>query len=123
MGYGRTRPSTADVLRARAAVRYAGKGPTCSAVVGLPVPPGLTAGAGEFAEPVGARRVQKPGVTARQVTLSLGDVRPDSAQGFEYTLRPEYPVKAKAPAHIGRSREVAAGPGIGPLKGAGREGA
>jgi hypothetical protein len=61
------------------------------------VPPGFRAGAGEFAGPVGARRVQKFGVTARQVTLYLGDVRPGSAQAFEYTLRPKYPVKAKAP--------------------------
>jgi hypothetical protein len=28
IGYGHTRLSTADVLRARAAVKYAGKGPT-----------------------------------------------------------------------------------------------
>jgi hypothetical protein len=28
MGYGRTRLSTADVLRAKATVKYAGKGPT-----------------------------------------------------------------------------------------------
>jgi hypothetical protein len=48
--------------------------------VGLPVLPGLTAAAGEFAEPVGARRVQKFGVTARQVT--------------------QYPVRAKAPAAV-----------------------
>jgi hypothetical protein len=61
------------------------------------VPPGFTAGAGEFAELVGAKRVQKSGVTARQVTLYLGDVRPGSAQAFEYTLRPKYPVRATAP--------------------------
>jgi hypothetical protein len=79
MGYDRTRLSTADALRAKAAVRYAGKGPTYRVSVGLPVPPGCTAGAGELAEPVGARRVQESGVTARQVTLFLGDVRPGSA--------------------------------------------
>ena len=62
------------------------------------VPPGLTAGAGEFAEPVGARRVQEPGVTAWQVTLYLGGVKPDSALAFGYTLKPKYPVQAKATA-------------------------
>jgi hypothetical protein len=30
------------------------------------------------------------------VTLYLGDVKPGSAQAFEYTLRPKYPIKAKA---------------------------
>jgi hypothetical protein len=67
-------------------------------IVDLPVPPGFTVDAGEFAESVGAKRVQKFSVTARQVTLYLGDVGPGSAQAFEYTLRPKYPIKAKAPA-------------------------
>ena len=56
--------------------------------------------AGELAELVGAKRIQKFSVTARQETLYLGDVRPGSAQRFEYTLRPKYPVKAKAPAAV-----------------------
>ena len=100
MGYGRTRLSTADVLRAKATVKYHGKEPTYMVIVGLPVPPGLTAGAGEFAELVGAKRVQKVSVTARQVTLYLGDVKPVSSQAFEYTLRPKYPVRAKAPVAV-----------------------
>jgi hypothetical protein len=100
MDYGRTRLSTADVLRARAMVRYGGKWPACMVLVGLPVPPVLTAGAGELAEQVGARGVQKSGVTARQVTLFLGGVRPGSELAFEYTLKPKYPVKAKAPAAV-----------------------
>ena len=56
--------------------------------------------AGEFAELVGTKRVQKFSVTARQVTLYLGDVKPGSAQAFEYTLKPKYPIKAKAPAAV-----------------------
>ena len=64
------------------------------------MPPGFTAVAGELAGPVGAKRVQKFGVTARQVTLFLGDVRPGPAQAFAYALRPKYPVKAQAPAAL-----------------------
>jgi hypothetical protein len=100
MNYHRTRLSTADVLRAKATVKYNGKGPTYLVSVGLPEPPGLTAGAGKFAGPVGARRMQRFGVTARQVTLYLGEVKPGSSQAFEYTLRPKYPIKAKAPAAV-----------------------
>jgi hypothetical protein len=74
--------------------------PTYRVIVGLPVPPGLTADGGEFAELVGARRVQKVSVAARQVTLYLGDVKPGSSQAFEYTLRPKYPVRAKARAVV-----------------------
>jgi hypothetical protein len=33
--------------------------------------------------------VQKSGVTARQVTLYLGGVKPGSAQASAYTLRPK----------------------------------
>jgi hypothetical protein len=100
MGYDRTRLTTDDVLRAKATVKYNGNQPACMVSVGLPVPPGLTVDAGEFAELVGAKRVQKSGVSARQVTLYLSDVRPGSAQAFEYALRPKYPVKAKAPAAV-----------------------
>jgi hypothetical protein len=49
MDYDRTRHSTADALRAKAAVRCGGTRPTYLVIVGLPVPPGLTAAAGELA--------------------------------------------------------------------------
>jgi hypothetical protein len=69
-GYDRTRLSTADLLRAKLTVKYNGRELTYMVSVGLPVPPGLTAGAGEFAGPVGARRVQKAGVASRQVSCT-----------------------------------------------------
>ena len=70
MGYDRTSLSTKDVLRAKATVKYNGKVPTYMVLVGLPVPPGFTVDAGEFAELVGARRVQKAGVASRQVSCT-----------------------------------------------------
>ena len=100
MDYDRTSLPTKDVLRAKATVKYNGREPTYMVIVDLPVPPGFTVDAGEFAELVGAKRVQKFSVSARQVTLYLGGVRPGSAQAFAYTLRPKYPVKAKAPAAV-----------------------
>src|SRR6516165_5392710 len=78
MDYDRTSLSTTDLLRAKATVKYHGKEPTYMVIVDLPVPPGFTVDAGEFAELVGAKRVQKFSVTARQVTLYLGDVKPGS---------------------------------------------
>jgi hypothetical protein len=44
--------------------------------------------------------MRKPGVTARQVALCLGGVWPGPAQAFAYTLRPQYPIQAKAPAAV-----------------------
>jgi hypothetical protein len=49
---------------------------------------------------VGQKRVQKFSVTARQVTLYLGDVKPGDVKTFEYELRPKYPIKAKTPATV-----------------------
>jgi hypothetical protein len=98
--YDRTKLSTKDLLRARATLRYDGKVPTYMVIVDLGIPPGFTVDTGDFAELVGAKKVQKFSVTARQVTLYLGDVRPGSVQSFEYTLRPKYPIRAKAPSTV-----------------------
>jgi hypothetical protein len=98
--YDRTKLSTADLLRAKATLRYNGKEPTYMVIVDLGVPPGFTADAGDFAEMVAARKVQKFSVTARQVTLYLGDVKPGEVLSFEYGLKPKYPIKAKTPETV-----------------------
>jgi hypothetical protein len=98
--YDRTKLSTKDMLRAKATVKYNGKEPTYMVLVDLGIPPGFTVDAGDFAELVGAKKVQKFSVTSRQVTLYLGDVKPGSTQSFEYTLKPKYPIKAKTPPAV-----------------------
>ncbi len=98
--YDRTKLSTKDLLKAKATVKYNGKEPTFMVIVDLGIPPGFTVDAGEFAEMVGAKKVQKFSVTARQVTLYLGDVKPGTPQVFEYTLKPKYPLKAKTPPAV-----------------------
>jgi hypothetical protein len=100
VAYDRTKLSTADLLRAKATLRYRGKVPTYMVIVDLPIPPGFTVDAGDFAEMVGAKKVQKFSVTARQVTLYLGDVGPGDVKTFEYALKPKYPLKAKAPPAV-----------------------
>jgi hypothetical protein len=97
VAYDRTKLSTKDLLKARAVVRYRGEVPTYMVIVDLAVPPGFTADPGDFAELVAAGKVQKFSLTARRVTLYLGDVGPGSVHTFEYGLKPKYPVKAKAP--------------------------
>ena len=47
---------------------------------------------------VGKNRIKKFEITARQVILYLGDVRPGDELTFEYFLRPRYPLRARTPA-------------------------
>jgi hypothetical protein len=98
--YDRTKLSTSDLLKAKATLRYNGALPTYMVIVDLGIPPGFTVDAGDFAELVGAKKVEKFSVTARQVTLYLGDVKPGDVKEFEYTLRPKYPIKAKTPPTV-----------------------
>jgi hypothetical protein len=98
--YDRTKLSTADVLKAKATLKYNGELPTYMVIVDLGIPPGFTADAGDFGEIVGAKKAEKFSMTARQVTLYVGDVKPGDVKVFEYTLRPKYPIKAKAPAAV-----------------------
>jgi hypothetical protein len=98
--YDREKLSTKDLLRAKATLMYNGQVPTYMVIVDLGIPPGFTVDAGDFAELVGAKRIQKFSVTQRQVTLYLGDVKPGDVQSFEYTLKPKYPIRAKTPATV-----------------------
>jgi hypothetical protein len=98
--YDRTKLSTRDVLKATATLKYNCTIPTYMVIVDLPIPPGFTVDGGDFAEMVRAKKVQKFSVTARQVTLYLGDVTQSDRHSFTYTLRPKYPVKAKAAAAV-----------------------
>ena len=98
--YDRTRLQTSDLLKATARLKYNGKEPTSMVMLELGVPPGFTVDAGDFAELVAAKKVNKFSVTARQVILYLGDVKPGDVQTFAYSLKPKYPIKAKTPATV-----------------------
>src|SRR5439155_823834 len=86
--YDRTKLSTSDLLKAKATLKYHGEVPTYMVIVDLGIAPGFVVDAGDFAEMVAAKKVQKFTVTARQVTLYLGDVKPGDVLTFEYGLKP-----------------------------------
>jgi hypothetical protein len=98
--YDRTKLSTKDMLKAKATLRYNGTLPTYMVIVDLGIAPGFTVDAGDFAEMVAAKKIQKFSITARQVTLYIGDVKPGDVKSFEYTLKPKYPIKAKTPVTV-----------------------
>jgi len=98
--YDRTSLSTADILRAKATLKYNGEVPTYMVIVDLGIPPGFTVDAGDFSELVAAKKIQKFSVTSRQVTLYIGDVKPGDSLAYEYSLKPKYPIKAKTPSTV-----------------------
>jgi uncharacterized protein YfaS (alpha-2-macroglobulin family) len=100
VSYDRTKLATNDLIRAKATLKYHGPLPTYMVMVDLGIAPGFAVDAGDFAEMVGRKQIQRFSVTARQVTLYLGDVRPGDVKTFEYTLRARYPVRAQAPAAV-----------------------
>lgn len=95
--YDRTKLQANDLLHAKATLKYTGEVPTFNVIVDLGIAPGFTVDAGEFAEMVAAKKVAKFSVTARQVTLYLGDVKPGDVLSFEYSLRAKYPLRVQAP--------------------------
>ena len=70
--YDRTRLSTSDLLEATATLKYNGTEPTAMVMLDLGMPPGFTADAGDFAEMVGAKKVQKFSLTERQAIAVPG---------------------------------------------------
>jgi hypothetical protein len=96
--YDRTKLSTKDMLKAKATLKYNGKLPTYMVMLDLGIAPGFSVDAGDFADMVGKGKIKKFEITARQVILYLGDVRPGDELTFEYVLRPRYPLRARTPA-------------------------
>src|SRR5262249_8483558 len=112
--YDRQDLTTADVLKAKASFRYNGTQPTFIVIVDLPIPPGFAVDPSDFPRMVrqgegprvqavgvqGRIPVEKVTITSRQVALYLGQVQPNDVLGFEYTLRPRFPVQVQTPPSV-----------------------
>lgn len=98
--YDRTELTTADRLKARVTLRNNSKEPSRMVMVDLGVPPGFTADAADFDALVQQKRIDKYSLTARQIILYVGDVRPGDELLFTYSLKPRFPLKAQTPPAI-----------------------
>jgi uncharacterized protein YfaS (alpha-2-macroglobulin family) len=98
--YDRTKLATSDLLKAKATLTYQGMLPANMVMLGLGIAPGFTVDAGDFAEMVAKKTVNKFSVTSRQVILYLSDLRPGETRTFEYALRARFPLRAKAPGAV-----------------------
>jgi hypothetical protein len=100
VSYDRTKLSTHDLVRAKATVKYHGATPANMVMLDLGVAPGFTVDAGDFAEMVAGKQIQKFSVTSRQVIVYLNGMRPGETKTFEYSLRARFPVKAQTPPSV-----------------------
>jgi len=100
VSYDRTKLTTDDVLKAKATLKYMGPVATYNVIVDLGIAPGFNVEASDFDDMVKRGAVKKFSLTARQVTLYLGDVRPGDVLNFEYSMRPRFPLRARTPESI-----------------------
>lgn len=100
VAYDRTSLAKNDVLRAEATVRYKGAQPTFMVVVELGIPPGFTVDTDGLDALVADGRIDRYGLTGRQILLYLGAVQPGQWISLPYSLRARFPVKAKAPKSV-----------------------
>ncbi len=94
--YDRTKLAASDLLHAKATLKYNGALPTYMVMLELGIAPGFTVDPGDFAEMISKGKVKKYEITARQVILYLGDVRPGEVLQFEYALRARFPLREDA---------------------------
>jgi uncharacterized protein YfaS (alpha-2-macroglobulin family) len=97
MAYDRTRLETGDLLHAQATLKYHGRVPTYMVMLDLGIPPGFAIDPEDFARMSSKKQIQKFSVTARTVTVYLGDVQPGDVLKFDYSLRARLPIRAKTP--------------------------
>src|SRR5205823_2275890 len=100
VAYDRAKLSTNDLLQAKATLKYKGDLPANMVMLDLGIPPGFTVDAGDFAEMVGKKQVNRFEITSRQVILYLSDLRPGDVKTFAYTLRAKYPLRARTPESV-----------------------
>jgi hypothetical protein len=98
--YDRTKLSTNDTLRAKATLKYTGDTVANMVMLDLGIAPGFVVDAGDFAEMVAKKQINKFSVTSRQVIIYLSDMRPGDKKEFEYTLRARFPLRARTPASV-----------------------
>jgi uncharacterized protein YfaS (alpha-2-macroglobulin family) len=95
--YDKTRLAKDDTVTATVTVTNNTPAKLGMVVVDLGIPPGFTVDAGDFAELVGSKKIDRFNLTGRQAIIYLETVGGRQKLEFSYTLRARYPLKAQAP--------------------------
>jgi hypothetical protein len=98
--YDRRQLKVDDLLTAKVHVKYNLNRPTFMVIVDLGIPPGFTVIPDDFATLVSQNKIKRYSLTGRQITLYLGEMRPDKPLDFKYKLRAKFPIRAKTPQSV-----------------------
>jgi uncharacterized protein YfaS (alpha-2-macroglobulin family) len=98
--YDRRQLKVDDLLTAKVHVKYNLNRPTFMVVVDLGIPPGFRVIPDDFATLVSQGKIKRYSLTGRQITLYMGEMRPDKPLSFKYKLRAKFPIRAKTPQSV-----------------------
>ncbi len=98
--YDRRQLKVDDLITAKVHVKYNLNRPTFMVIVDLGIPPGFTVIPDDFATLVSQNKIKRYSLTGRQITLYLGEMRPDKPLDFKYKLRAKFPIRAKTPQSV-----------------------
>jgi len=95
--YDKTTLAKDDIITANVTVTNNTPGTTSMIIVDLGVPPGFAVDAGDFAELVGSKKIDRFTMTGRQVICYIEEMTPRQQIEFSYSLRAKFPLRAKTP--------------------------
>jgi hypothetical protein len=98
--YDRRELKVDDLITANVSVKYNLDRSTFMVIVDLGIPPGFQVIPDDFATLVSQNKIKRYSLTGRQITLYLGEMRPDQPLSFKYKLRAKFPIRAKTPQSV-----------------------
>ena len=96
--YDRKRLKVDDTLTADVEVRYHLRRTTFMVIVDLGIPPGFDVQVADLRRLVQRKLITRYSMTGRQITLYVGEMRPDRPLRFKYRLKAKFPIRAKTPS-------------------------
>jgi uncharacterized protein YfaS (alpha-2-macroglobulin family) len=95
--YDKTELAVEDMVTAEVKVRNNTPARMGMVLVDLGIPPGFEVQAGDLAELVGSKVIEKYTLTGRQVIVYLEELTPGQEITLQYRLKAKFPIKAKTP--------------------------
>jgi hypothetical protein len=95
--YDKAELAVDDIVTATVSIRNNTPGRMGMVLVDLGIPPGFEVQAGDLAELVGSKIIQKYTLTGRQIIVYLEELKAGQQVDLTYRLKAKFPIKAKTP--------------------------